>query len=314
MTDGPVETDRTVAALGPEAYRAMYLHSPDGVLFTVPSGRILAANPAACQIFGRTETEICALGRQGLADPTDGRWPALLDERERAGQVRGVARMIRGDGTIIEVEMSARVFSESAGEPRTCTIVRDVTERVRMEREIAQLNARLHELALTDELTGLCNRRGFVAAGSQLLALADRQQCTTVLLFLDLDNMKELNDTRGHGAGDAALKAVAQALTDVLRRADTSARIGGDEFAALAFGVDAAGHEAIERRIRDQLDAPATVAAVGRQAEVSMGWATRSPGQSTTVEDLLAAADHAMYRAKASKAKQPGRPRPAGED
>jgi diguanylate cyclase (GGDEF)-like protein len=174
-----------------------------------------------------------------------------------------------------------------------------------MEHELAEVSALLRELALTDELTGLHNRRGFVAAGSQLLALADRQQVTTALLFLDLDNLKLLNDDRGHSAGDAALRAVAQALGEVLRRADTSARIGGDEFAALAFGVDAAGREVIDRRIHDYLGGPQAVAAVGRAVEVSIGWATRSPGQSTTVEDLLSAADAVMYQAKAGKDKRP---------
>src|SRR5437764_6776185 len=89
----------TADVLGPEAYRALYENSPDGVLFTVPDGRVLAANNAACQLLGRTETEICSLGRQGMADQTDERWGPMLAERERAGFVRGVARRSRGDGS-----------------------------------------------------------------------------------------------------------------------------------------------------------------------------------------------------------------------
>ena len=140
-TSQPPATD----VLGPAAYRALYENSPDGVLFTVPDGRVLAANPAACQILGRTEAEICSLGRQGLADLTDDRWPRILAERERAGYARGVARMIRADGTAIEVEMSARIFTDGAGETRTCTIVRDVTDRVTMERELRRSRERLAE-------------------------------------------------------------------------------------------------------------------------------------------------------------------------
>ena len=145
MTERPVETDRATKTLGPEAYRAMYDNSPDGVLFTVPDGRVLAANPAACQILGRTEAEICSLGRQGLADHTDERWGPMLAERERTGRGHGVARMIRGDGALIEVEMSARVFSDANGERRTCTILRDVTERVSLERELRHSRERLAE-------------------------------------------------------------------------------------------------------------------------------------------------------------------------
>src|SRR5437764_13320862 len=92
----------TADVLGPEAYRALYDNSPDGVLFTVPDGRVLAANNAACQILGRTEAEICSVGRQGLADPTDERWRPMLAQRDRSGSGRGVARMIRRDGSLIE--------------------------------------------------------------------------------------------------------------------------------------------------------------------------------------------------------------------
>jgi PAS domain S-box-containing protein len=132
-------------SLGPEAYRALYDNSPDGVLFTVPDGHVLAANRTACQILGRSEADICALGRQGLADPADGRWVPILAERERSGQVHGVARMLRGDGAAIEVEISAQIFHERGGEERSCTIIRDVTERVAMERALRESRARLAE-------------------------------------------------------------------------------------------------------------------------------------------------------------------------
>ena len=300
MSVGP-DMDTGEQTLGADAYRALYEYGPDGVLLTAPDGRVLAANPAACEILGRTEAEICALGRQGMADHTDERWGPMLAERERTGRVHGVARMVRGDGLLIEVEMSAQVFSDANDEKRTCTILRDATERVRMDRELVALSARLRELTLTDELTGLRNRRGFVLVGSQMLELADRQLSAAFLLFLDIDNMKELNDDRGHSAGDAALKAVARALGEVLRRADAASRIGGDEFVALALGLDESDRTAVEQRIQDYLCGAPTVAAVGGRVEVSMGWAARTPGESKTVEDLLVEADRAMYRAKATK-------------
>jgi PAS domain S-box-containing protein len=143
----PVHADRPVSdeVLGPEAYRALFEHSPDGVLFTVPDGRVLAANPAACRILARTEAEICALGRQRLVDPTDPRWRAMLVARDRTGEGRGVARMIRGDGVPIEVEVSSEVFLDARGEQRSCTIIRDVTDRVTTERELHDSRQRLAE-------------------------------------------------------------------------------------------------------------------------------------------------------------------------
>jgi PAS domain S-box-containing protein len=142
---GSKAVSRTAEVLGPEAYRALYDNSPDGVLFTVPDGRVLAANTAACQILGRTEAEICSVGRQGLADPTDERWGPALAERERTGSARAVARMIRGDGSLIEVEIGTRIFLRPNGEERSCTIVRDVTDRVTMERELRHSRGRLAE-------------------------------------------------------------------------------------------------------------------------------------------------------------------------
>jgi PAS domain S-box-containing protein len=144
-TDNPAEGEQAARVIGPEASLALYENSPDGVLFTVPDGTVLAANPAACQILGRTEAEICSLGRHGLADPTDERWTPILQERERARSARGVARMIRGDGEAIEVEMSAKIFHDAHGAERACTIIRDVTDRVRMERELRDSRERLAE-------------------------------------------------------------------------------------------------------------------------------------------------------------------------
>jgi len=113
--------------VGAESYRVLYQFCPDGVLFTVPDGRVIAANPAACDLLRMSEEEICTRGRAGLADRSDNRWLLLVTERDRTGTVRGVARMIRGDGRAIEVEMSAQVFRDEDGEVRTCTVIRDVT-------------------------------------------------------------------------------------------------------------------------------------------------------------------------------------------
>lgn len=279
----------------------MYDYSPDGVLFTAPDGRVLAANPAACEMLGRTEADICGLGRHRLADPSDDRWNAMLEERARTGAVRGVARMLRGDGTPIEVEMSARVFTTATGEQRVCTIMRDVTARVRLERELLEVSARLRDLTLTDELTGLRNRRGFLEVAGPLLELADRRPCQAMLMFLDVDNMKSLNDERGHRAGDAALRAVANGLRTALRRADALARIGGDEFVALALGLRDAQRESIERRLHEHLTSHATIASVGEAVTVSAGWVTRPPSDPAGVDDLLAEADRRMYRTKRSR-------------
>ena len=135
----------TEESLGLEGLWAIYQQSPDAVLFTSPDGRIFAANPAASQMFQMNEAEICALGRQGLADESDPRWKALLEERARVGAVKGaVARMRRADGSLMEVEMSAQIFTDAEGKLRSCTICRDVTERSRLQGELEASEQRYH--------------------------------------------------------------------------------------------------------------------------------------------------------------------------
>ena len=125
------------SGLGPDAYRAIFEYSLDAVLFTVPDGRVLAANPAACQLLGRSEEEIRSLGRQGLADPTDPRWVTGLAERARTGRTRLQARMLRGDGTTFEADLSSVLFETVDGERRGCVIFRDLSDRVETAQQLA---------------------------------------------------------------------------------------------------------------------------------------------------------------------------------
>jgi PAS domain S-box-containing protein len=117
-------------------YRTLYEQSSDAILLTGPDGNIYSANPAACKMFRRTEEEICKLGRNGLVDINDARLPALLEERKRTGSASGELTMIRKDGTKIEVELSSSVFRDISGQHRTSMVIRDITDRKRVEKEI----------------------------------------------------------------------------------------------------------------------------------------------------------------------------------
>lgn len=140
--------------LGQITYQAIFDHSLDGVLFTIPDGRILAANPAACQLLGRSEAEVCAAGRQGLADPTDPRWIEGLDERRRTGRTRRQVRMIRGDGSVFEADLSSAIFETPDGDRRACVIFHDLSERIAAAQQLALLEDRdriarnLHDLVM----------------------------------------------------------------------------------------------------------------------------------------------------------------------
>jgi PAS domain S-box-containing protein len=121
-----------------QRYRQLFENSIDALFITAPDGSIFAANPAACQILGRTEEEIRQLGRSGLVDTTDPRLQAALEERARTGRFRGELTFIRKDGTRFEGEVSTNLFYDKNGQPRTILVVRDITERKLLENRLRQ--------------------------------------------------------------------------------------------------------------------------------------------------------------------------------
>jgi PAS domain S-box-containing protein len=128
---GLLEAERNLLA-SERRYRSLFENSLDAILLTAPDGRIFSANPAACQLYGRTEEEICGMGRTGLVDPEDPRLASLLEERVRTGSARGELLQIRSDGTRFPTEVSSVVFETAEGE-RTSMLVRDISERKQME-------------------------------------------------------------------------------------------------------------------------------------------------------------------------------------
>ena len=165
-------------------------------------------------------------------------------------------------------------------------------------REVRTL-AHSRQLALTDELTGLGNRRAFYEQVESEMRKLDAR--TGALLLLDLDRFKEVNDSLGHHAGDDLLCHVAARLGDCLHgKGDLLARLGGDEFALFLVDVDAAGAELVAQRIHAALAPPVNVDAVTVRVDASIGIALY-PNHGTAVAHLLRRADIAMYHAKAGR-------------
>jgi diguanylate cyclase len=158
---------------------------------------------------------------------------------------------------------------------------------------------RLAALSLTDALTGLPNRRALAEHIRNELVRSMRYRWPMSLLLVDVDGLKQINDTHGHTAGDRAIRAVAVALRGTLRAADFGARWGGDEFAIVAPNTSAAAARRSAERLLERV-AEERAADVGR-VTVSVGVATFDPEQTAAMkpESLVKAADEALYRAKA---------------
>jgi len=160
----------------------------------------------------------------------------------------------------------------------------------------AEAEQKLHTLAMTDGLTGLLNQRSFALQGASLLAHAARHQLPVTALMLDVDHFKQINDTRGHEAGDRALQLFARLLGDTCRSGDLVGRLGGEEFGVLLLHNSAPAGMAFDRRLRRRLHA-ASVAELGFALDYSAGLATPAPGE-TDLAALMARADRALYEAK----------------
>jgi diguanylate cyclase (GGDEF)-like protein len=159
------------------------------------------------------------------------------------------------------------------------------------------LQAELGNLALTDELTGLYNRRGFMALAERQLKLGRRSGRGMLLFMMDLDRLKQINDSFGHFEGDRALKQTAHALEETFRDSDVVARLGGDEFAVLA--IEATGHS--EATIRTRLFE--CLKAINPDQSryglsLSLGVARFDPSTCTSIGELMVKADQGMYEQK----------------
>lgn len=189
-------------------------------------------------------------------------------------------------GTLCLIDSKPRALDD---EERV--LLRDLARMA--EQEIAAV-----QLATTDELTGLSNRRGFEALAQHAIKLCKRAQRPASLLFFDLNGFKQINDVYGHAEGDRALIAFATVLHTALRDSDVIGRLGGDEFVVLLTDSDEDGTLQTIERLRHQLELQNQTARTPYQLHCSVGTATYTPDSPQSIDDLLAQADVAMYANK----------------
>lgn len=269
----------------------------DAIVMMEPAGRISFWNPAAEHIFGYTREE--ALGRE--------LHPLLAPERyhdahykafpvfQRTGRGNAIGKTLglqarRKDGVEIAVAVSLSSV-QIRGQWYAVGILRDETERRAQEIE-------LRRLATTDPLTGLANRRYFLAQVERELNRLKRYSASAALLMLDLDHFKQINDAYGHAIGDAVLKHFAFIASQTLRKIDLLGRLGGEEFAALLPDTTMTGAYPLAERLRGIImESPAMTGAGSIGFSVSIGVALLAQND-LDADAILIRADRALYRAK----------------
>ena len=297
------------ALLESEEDLSITLHSiGDAVIATDTDGRVVRMNPVAEQLTGWPLTEavgkplaetfriINAQTREPVSDPL-----ATALATGKVGTLTSDTALIARDGTERQVADSAAPIRDAQGRIRGAVLVfHDITAKYEVKKGLEQVNRRLEELATTDELTGLVNRRGFMAAISLETERARRYGSDLALAMIDVDGFKPINDACGHAFGDRVLAGVARAIKEGARETDLVARYGGDEIIMLMPSTDAQAAVNALERIRRSI-AGRVVSDGQRSLEVTISTgisALDSKDLAAGPEFLIRHADEAMYAAK----------------
>ena len=281
-------------------FAALFKDSPEPyILFEKHSAQVAEINRSFTELFGYQPADI--VGRTAL---DIGLWrypekrPPIIAKLLRENRLRNEPiDFVTQDGRVLHCEASSN-FIVIGDERRTLTSIKDVTERVSIE-------ARIKHQAYHDALTDLPNRLLLNDRIRQHLALGERHELSCAVLFFDLDHFKRINDSLGHSCGDAVLQEVSQRLLRRIRKADTVARVGGDEFVVLLTGLSGDAAQVAKQarlsatQLLEAVAAPMQIEGHVLQLGCSIGVALASE-HGDTPEDLLKHADTALYGVKAS--------------
>ena len=287
--------------LSEERYRTILRDIEDGYHEVDLAGSFTFFNESFRKIMGYSREELLGMNYKHYAADRDNakKVREAYNGIYRTGEpVQGFGwDIIRKDGERKTVEVSVSLIRDAEGRPEGFRgIVRDITVRKRQEEEA-------HKLSITDQLTGLYNRRGFIALAEQQMKTANRAKRQMMLAFIDIDGMKKINDALGHKEGDQALRDTAKVIRQTFRESDIIARVGGDEFAVLAIDVADMNPEILSDRLEQIIAAHNTEGTRPFRLSMSWGAAIYDPSDHKSLDQLMSEADELMYLRKKAKLK-----------
>ncbi|HEY3028013.1 MAG TPA: diguanylate cyclase [Pyrinomonadaceae bacterium] len=285
-----------------EHFRNAFDYAAIGMALVSLQGQWLRVNRSLGEIVGYREEELLASTFQAITHDDDltnelANLYRLVQGGELTCQME--KRYLHKEGNIVWALNSVSLVRDNQDNPMHFIFqIQDITERKRAE-------AALQSVSLVDELTGLYNRRGFLTVAEQYIAAVHRSGKGLIVLYADLDGLKQINDTLGHMEGDRALMKTAEILKDTFRAADIIARLGGDEFTVLATVAQDENADILVTRLNEKLGKYNALGMCAYDLSISMGVAHFDAQETRSIEELLVRADAAMYEDKRNKKLNP---------
>lgn len=289
-----IEKERVAAELAAfeRRYRILVENAPFAILITRHSdGRLIYLNPRAADSFEVAQDHaVGRFTRQYYVHPEN--YDRLLRGLDSQGYMQNFEVQLKSaPGRMFWASLSASL-TQFGHEPAIFVALVDVTDRKGLETQ-------LERMAMTDELTGLFNRRYFTQQGLEELRQAQITETSLAVLLIDVDRFKMINDTYGHDTGDVVLQTVASIMAQNLRQTDTLGRWGGEEFAVLLPNTTEQWAVTLAERLRQAVQgAPHHTSDQPIGVTISIGVTTRLPADGASLDTLLSQADQAMYQAK----------------
>jgi diguanylate cyclase (GGDEF)-like protein len=275
----------------------------DGIMAITPERKFLHVNRAARRLLGdsfptdsfpkdwRPNLE-CIYEDGSAMKPEDGALARAITGKSTDNLIYRTRPIESPDSAGVWIAATGRPVRDADGTIIAGVVaLRDISEHKRQQ-------DRLRAMSMSDEMTGLHNRRGFLMLAEQHARMAQREGVPFAIVFLDLNGLKTINDTLGHDAGDQSIRSAAKVLRATFRDSDIISRLGGDEFVALLVNTDPATHDAIGARLRQGLIAHNVHEVPAHHLSLSIGISFFDPERPLPIAELMVEADRLMYAEK----------------